>query len=84
MERILFNKKKEFLDKNKNKITSERQLIIQEFLERLNAERGNYPLITPGRLARLFTKVKNSDLKIFLADCKYAQNFSKYFWFKIK
>ena len=68
----------------KSTITSERQLIIKEFLDILNSTRHGYPPTTPAYLATKFTKVSNSDLKIFLADCKYAQNFSKYFWWKLK
>ncbi len=64
-----------------SKITNERQLIIQEFLDRLNSERGKYPPLKPARLGVILRFMNNSQLKTFLAECKDANHFSKYFWY---
>lgn len=69
----------------KTKITSERQLILGEFLERLNSDRKPpFKPIAPARLGMLLQFTTTSQLKMFLGDCKYANNFSKYFWWKMK
>ena len=68
----------------KSKITNERQLILQQFLDRLNAERKPpYPPISSVRLGMKLAHVSTHDLKIFYADANYAKNFSSYFWWKL-
>jgi len=67
----------------KSKITNERQLIMKEFLDRLNAERGKYPPIKPARLGVMCRYMDTSQMKQFLGECKYANNFSKFFWWKM-
>ncbi len=68
----------------KSKITNERQFVIQEFLERLNQDRKPpYKKLTAGFVASKMSMLSLSQLKIFLGDCKYAKNFSKYWWWSI-
>jgi len=71
--------------KNKS-ITNERQLILKEFLDILNPPRikDGFPPLAPQRLGVMFAGISNHDLKIFMADCRYAKNFAKYFWWKLK
>lgn len=68
----------------KNTITNERQLILKDFLDRLNSDRKDYSPIKPARLGVMLRFCTNSQLKQFYADCNYAANFSKYFWYKLK
>jgi hypothetical protein len=68
----------------KTTITNERQLILKDFLDRLNSERGEYPPLKPARVGMLLSPCDNSQLKQFYADCKYAKSFSKYFWWRLK
>ena len=77
--------KKNYL-KIKSKITNERQLVIKEFLDTLNKDREGtkYPPIAPQRLGVMLGHINTYDLKIFLADCRYANHFSKYFFYKLK
>ena len=66
----------------KSNIKSDRALIISEFLTKINEDRGKYPPVTVGRLAKMFAGVSTHDLRVFYHDCEYASNFSSYFWFK--
>ena len=68
----------------KSKITSERALILKDFLDRLNADRKDYPPIKPARLGMLLRFCNNSQLKQFYGMCKNAKHFSKFFWWKLK
>ena len=68
----------------KSKISSERQLILKDFLDRLNSERGKYPEIKPGRLGMMMSLMTNSQMRQFYHECLYAKNFSKFFWWKFK
>lgn len=82
----LADKLKQFppIKKEKTKITNERQFIIKEFLERLNADRKPpYKPLTAGFVASKMSMLSLSQLKMFLGDCKYAKNFSKYWWWSI-
>jgi hypothetical protein len=63
---------------------NERQALLKEFLDILNSDRGKYPPIQPGRLGMLLAPIKTKDLYSFLAECKYATNFSKFFWWRCK
>ena len=68
-----------------SKITSERQLILKEFLDRLNQDRKPpYLPIVPARLGKMMQFMTVSQMKQFLGECKYAKNFSKYFWWSFK
>jgi len=70
--------------KAKSKINSERQLIIKDFLDRLNQERKPpHKPLTPARLGMLLSLMTVSQMKTFYADCNYAKHFSKYFWYKL-
>lgn len=69
----------------KSKISNERQEILKEFLTILNsAVKPPYKPMTPARLGMMLAPVKTKELYVFLADCKYASNFSKYFWYSFK
>lgn len=69
---------------NQSKITNERQLLIKDFLERLNAERGkDYKPLTPARVGMLLRFMTIAQLKDFYSECKNAHHFSKYFWYKL-
>lgn len=67
----------------KSKITNERQLIIKEFLDRLNSDRGGRPPLAPGFVGMKMRYMTTSQLKQFLGDCKYAKNFSSYWWWAL-
>ena len=70
---------------NQTKITNERQLVLKEFLDILNAERKPpYKPLSPARLGMMMRFMTTSQMKTFLADCKYSNNFSKYFWWSFK
>ncbi len=69
----------------KSKITNERQALIKEFLDTLNASRKEpYKPLTAARLGVMLAPVDTKALYTFLADCKYAKNFSSYFWWSFK
>jgi hypothetical protein len=69
----------------KSKITNERQTVMKDFLDRLNSEvKPPYKQMTPARLGMMLRFVSTSDLKIFYGECKYAKNFSAYFWWCFK
>jgi len=70
----------------KKTITNERQLVLKEFLDILNPQRikDGFPPLTPQRLGVMFAGISTHDLKVFMSDCRYAKNFSKYFWYKLK
>lgn len=69
----------------KSKARSERGELIGIFLETLNADRKPpFKPLTAARVGMLLSPIKTKDLHAFLADCKYASNFSKYFWWCFK
>jgi len=81
MERISFKG----LPLKKETKLSERATILKEFLTILNAERKPpYKPLTPARLGMMLAPIKTKDLYAFMADCKYASHFSKYFWSRFK
>lgn len=78
MERIDLSKYKL---PEKSTITNERQLIIKEFLDRLNLDRKPpYKKLTAGFVGMKMSMLSVSQLKEFLANCNYAKNFSKFWW----
>lgn len=65
----------------KSKITSERQLVLKQFLDRLNQDRRPpYPPLQAKRLAIKLSYLTTSQLKEFWHQCNYANHFSKYFF----
>ena len=69
----------------KSSITNERQLILKEFLDRLNAERKPpYPPLKPARLGVMMRFMTTSQMKQFLGECNYAKSFSKFFFWSFK
>ncbi len=69
-----------------DKITNERQAVIKEFLERLNADRDGvqYKKLAPSFVAVKLSHLNLQDLYYFLRVCKDAKHFSKYFWYSLK
>jgi hypothetical protein len=78
-----FQKKEET---TKKRTISERATLIGQFLEILNADRNKsgFPPLKAARLAMMLSPIKTKDLYAFLADCKYASHFSKFFWSRFK
>lgn len=71
--------------KKPEKVLSERATLLKEFLDTLNADRKSpYKPLTPARLGAMLRFIKTKDLHAFLADCKYAPHFQKYFWYCYK
>jgi len=73
------------IDKNKykqtkSKITSERQLILKDIIDRLNSERGTFPPLEPKKIAIKLSYLTTPELKNLYSLCKDAKNFSKFFW----
>lgn len=64
---------------------NERQSLIKEFLDRLNAERDSskFKPLSAARIAMLLAPISTKDLYVFLGSCKDAQSFSKYFWWSV-
>lgn len=70
--------------KKPEKVLNERAALVKEFLDTLNADRKPpFKPLTPARVGMLLAPVKTKDLYAFLADCKYAKNFSSYFWWSV-
>lgn len=69
-----------------SKITNSRQLIIKDFLDILNPQResAGYKPLSPQMLAVKLGHVSTEDLQMFYGQCRGAQNFTKYFWYKLK
>lgn len=90
METFNFKDYKEKLEKRseaakKSKISNERQSVVKEFLDILNSQRGGqFKPLTPARLGVMFRFMSTGELKAFLANCKDAQHFSKFFWYSFK
>lgn len=73
--------------KLEKKVSSERAEIIQQFLTELNKDRGKYKPLTPGFVSMRMSKQifpTNHHLYLFLAQCREAKNFSKYWWWALK
>jgi hypothetical protein len=69
----------------KSKITNERQVLIRDFLGRLNQERkAPYKPLTPARVGMLLRYCTTSQLKTLWGELNYAKSFSKMFWWKLK
>lgn len=82
MEKLNF---KDYQVKKTATSLNERQALLKEFLDTLNADRKPpYKPLTPGRIGMMLAPIKTKDLYSFLADCKYAGNFSRYFWWRFK
>lgn len=83
MEKISFQN---YQPPQSKKRTSERAELLKQFLEVLNAQRDleKYKPLTPARLGMLLAPVTTKNLYVFLADCRFASHFSKYFWSRFK
>jgi len=69
----------------KSNISNERQLILQDFLDRLNADRKPpYKPLTPARVGMMMRHMSVSEMKAFFASCKDAKHFSKFYWYSFK
>jgi hypothetical protein len=68
-----------------NNITNERQLILRDFLDRLNLDRKPpYKPLQAPRLGKMMMYMSTQEMKEFYAVCKEAGSFSKYFWYSFK
>lgn len=65
---------------------NERQALIKEFHDILSKDwdAAKYGDLKAKRIAIMLSPVKTKDLYSFLAECKYASNFSKYYWSRFK
>lgn len=82
---LIKNKFEKYKIPEKKTITNERQLLIKDFLDKLNSEREPpYKPLSPARVGMLLRYCTNQQLKQFYSDCNYAKHFSKYFWYKLK
>ncbi len=68
----------------KTGITNERQLIIKEFLDRLNPYRKPpFKPLTPARLGMMMRFMTVSQMKQFYSELNYCKHFGKSFWWKM-
>lgn len=70
----------------KRKRMSERSLMVERFLNRLNADRKGTkykPLVASG-LAFKLSHVHTRDLYHLWSECSRAKNFGAYFWWSLK
>ncbi len=67
----------------KTKITNERQVVLGDFLEKLNQDRGVYKPLTAARLGMMMRHMSTSEMKTFYGELKSCQSFSKSFWYKM-
>lgn len=82
MDRIIKNLTKY---QQKSKITNERQLILKDFLEKLNLDRKPpFQQLSPARLGMMMRYMTVSQMKEFYGKCKNANNFSKFFFWSFK
>ncbi len=79
----VYRKRKE---SKKDKITNERQAVVKEFVDAINADRDGvtYKKLPSGAIAVKLAHLNMFDLKYFLASCKEAKNFSSHFWYNLK
>ena len=70
--------------KVKSKITNERQLVIKDFLDKLNLDRGTYKPLTARAVAIKLSHLSLDELKGFYGQCKNAKHFGKYFWWSLR
>lgn len=65
---------------------NEREELLGKFLERLNPSRvkDGLPVLTIGRMVKLFEGVPTSDIYPFFKSCEGARSFSRLFWSLIK
>lgn len=71
--------------KKPEKVLSERASLVKEFYDTLVKDWDvKYGELKARRIAVMLAPVKTKDLYAFLADCKYASHFSKYFWSRFK
>lgn len=75
----------EIFTKNE-KITSERQSVVSEFVDRINKNRAEtgYKPMKSSKIAVSMAHLDLWDLRIFLGRCKEAKNFSAYWWYNLK
>ncbi len=81
MDSSLFSKY-ENMKPSKSRRSLEGDMIMM-FMEKLNAgrEETGYPKITFGRMKKL---LKPYDMYVFYMQCEGANNFGRFFWWKIK
>ena len=81
---------KDYIDKLKSKrplkITSERQELIQQFVDKINLERigTKFKPVTARQINVLISFLSVSDLYWLLGECERAPSFSKKFFGKLR
>ena len=72
--------------KSLEKITNERQVVIQDFLNQLNParEKAGYKPLAPKVLAIKLGHIPTDDLKAFYQICSKSNSFGKCFWGRLK
>lgn len=73
-------------EKNLEKITSERQLVLKDFLDRLNPlrEKAGYKSLSAKVLAIKLGHISTEDLKVFYGICKDSKSFGACFWARLR
>ena len=79
-------KKVEKTEVKPSKISNERQLVLKDFLDRLNPPRikAGYKPYKPAYMGMKLSHLNTQDLYFFLSECKHANNFSKYFHWALR
>jgi len=67
----------------KTNINSDRAYWIDQFVTRLNSERGKYKPLSPKFVAIKMSCMKTDELKVFYGECNYGKNFSATWWYKL-
>ena len=81
-------------DQQKSKIRNERQFINKQFIDQLESDRKKWLLKNKKKyepLPKSFYSSKNaeiaptlSELKFFLGECERSENFSAYWWWRVR
>jgi hypothetical protein len=76
------------IERGTEKITSERQLLIKDFMDRLNADarasKGKYKEKPASFYATKVAHLSTVQLREFYQDCSRARNFGAYFYWSLK
>lgn len=68
----------------KGKLLTERGVLMQEFVTRLNIFReGKYELLDMPRMGRILQGIPTKDLYAFMDSCNRSKNFSTKFWWEL-
>lgn len=70
----------------KSKITNERQLVIKDFLERLNPERISKGMkaISPAFISMKMRFMTVQEMKTFFGECNFSKSFGASWWSRLR